>query len=137
MTETRWSRKGREVKVYGLANKVVIIAPPVSDLRSVLQKYAALFGIVVLATVGLAGLLQVLMPLSGEAAAPAAETGGGGILKAASFDAREAAAGVPAVHDLVMGFFFGACLVLLGLMLYELHYWWRSSPRVRSRDRRT
>ena len=26
--ETRWSEKGREVKVYGLANQVVIIASP-------------------------------------------------------------------------------------------------------------
>ena len=55
--ETRWSEKGREVKVYGLTNQVLIIAPPVSDLGSVLKKYATLFGIVVLASLGLWGLL--------------------------------------------------------------------------------
>lgn len=55
--ETRWSEKGREVKVYGLANQVFIIAPPVSDLRSVLKKYTTLFGVVVLASIGLWSIL--------------------------------------------------------------------------------
>jgi len=63
--ETRWSEKGREVKVYGLTNQVLIIAPPVSDLGSVLKKYAMLFGIVVLASLGLWGLLPALLPALG------------------------------------------------------------------------
>jgi hypothetical protein len=48
-------------------------------------------------------------------------------LQAPTFDA----AGVPPVHDLVMGFFFGACVVLLALLVYEVYYWWRTSPRCR------
>ena len=105
--QTRWSEKGREVKVYGLANQVLIIASP------------------------------VLPPSWGVPPAPRAviENGekfsGAGedvsTLQAPTFDA----AGVPPVHDLVMGFFFGACAVLLALLVYEVYYWWRTSPRCR------
>ncbi|MDK2990250.1 MAG: hypothetical protein PWR16_1779 [Methanoculleus sp.] len=136
--ETRWSEKGREVKVYGLANQVLIIASPASDLRSVLQKYATLFGVVVLASLGLWAILPAVLPLGGFSPAPRLVsengekyTGGTGedvsTLQSPAFDG----AGVPPVHDLVMGFFFGACAVLLALLVYEVYYWWRTSPRCR------
>ncbi len=135
--ETRWSEKGREVKVYGLANQVLIIAPPVSDLRSVLQKYAALFSVIIFASLSLATFLPLVLPLGGFSPAQrvATENGekfsgaGEGVstLRAPALDA----AGVPAVHDLVMGFFFGACAVLLALLVYEVYYWRRTSMRYR------
>jgi len=28
-----------------------------------------------------------------------------------------------------MGFFLGACVVLLALLIYEVYFWWRTSPR--------
>jgi DNA-binding transcriptional ArsR family regulator len=129
--DTRWSEKGREVKVYGLTNQVLIIASPVSDLRSVLQKYATLFGIVVLASLGLWAFLPVVLPPSWGVAPAQKAAGGNGeefsVLRTPVSDA----AGAPPVHDLVMGFFFGACAVLLALLVYEVYYWWRTSPGYR------
>jgi DNA-binding transcriptional ArsR family regulator len=134
--ETRWSRKGREVKVYGLTNQILIIAPPVSDLRSVLQKYATLFGIVLLASIGLLGILPVLLPVVDSDLALKAPSGYAGEerLSVLGLPEADAAGFVSPVHDLVMGFFFGACMVLLALLLYEVHYWWRTSPRDRPRN---
>ncbi|MDD3933983.1 MAG: helix-turn-helix domain-containing protein, partial [Methanoculleus sp.] len=127
--ETRWSEKGREVKVYGLTNQVLIIAPPISDLRSVLQKYATLFGIVVLSSLGLWAILPAVLPAL-EGMPPEPRLAGGGGEEITAFRAPLAdAAGAPPVHDLVMGFFFGACAVLLVLLVYEVYYWWRTSPR--------
>ncbi|WP_292392641.1 ArsR/SmtB family transcription factor [Methanoculleus sp. UBA303] len=127
--ETRWSEKGREVKVYGLANQVLIIAPPVSDLRSVLKKYATLFGVVVLASLGLWAILPAVLPAL-EGMPPEPRLAGGGGEEITAFRAPLAdASGAPPVHDLVMGFFFGACAVLLALLVYEVYYWWRTSPR--------
>jgi len=126
--ETRWSEKGREVKVYGLANQVVIIAPPESDLRSVLKKYATLFGIVVLASVGLWGILPAVLPAPQDGMMP--KVAGGGEDITAFRAPLENAAGAPPVHDLVMAFFFGACAVLFALLAYEVYYWWRTMPRV-------
>jgi len=128
--ETRWSEKGREVKVYGLTNQVLIIAPPVSDLGSVLKKYATLFGIVVLASVGLWGILPALLP--GYGGMPPEPRLAGGEEISALRAPLEGAAGAPPVHDLVMSFFFGACAVLLALLAYEVYYWWRTSPGYRA-----
>ncbi len=134
VTETRWSEKGREVKVYALANQVLIIAPPVSDLRSVLQKYATLFGILIFASLALLTFLPLVLPQgmpegSWDPSAGPKMAGGNGeefsTLRTPAFDT----AGVPPVHDLVMGFFFGACAVLLALLVYEVYYWWRTAPR--------
>ena len=127
--ETRWSEKGREVKVYGLANQVFIIAPPVSDLRSVLQKYATLFAVAIFASLSLATFLPVVMPgIQAMPPGPMASGGNGEEVVTLRTPAFDAAGGLP-VHDLVMGFFFGACAVLLALLVYEVYYWWRTSPR--------
>lgn len=57
VTGTRWSRKGREQKVYRLADRVVIVTPGREDLQSLLRKYAALALALGGATLA-AGLLQ-------------------------------------------------------------------------------
>lgn len=143
--ETRWSEKGREVKVYGLANQVLIIASPASDLRSVLQKYATLFGIVALASVGLWSILPAVLPPGGPAPISRVMTGNGDSSAGGTGEelstlqspvpALDGAGALP-VHDIVMGFFFGACVVLLGLFAYEVYYWWRTSPRNRAQNGR-
>jgi len=130
--ETRWSEKGREVKVYGLANQVLIIASPASDLRSVLQKYAMLFGVVILASLGLWAILPTVMPPSGGVKPTSRSVGEDNEFSTlqSPVPALDGAGALP-VHDLVMGFFFGACAVLLALLVYEVYYWWRTAPRHR------
>jgi DNA-binding transcriptional ArsR family regulator len=49
--QTKYSIKGREVKIYTLTNQLLVVAPRQSNVRSLLLKYASLFGIVALATV--------------------------------------------------------------------------------------
>ncbi|MCK9298295.1 MAG: helix-turn-helix domain-containing protein [Methanoculleus sp.] len=130
--ETRWSEKGREVKVYGLANQVLIIASPASDLRSVLQKYAMLFGVVILASLGLWAILPTVLPPSWGVKPTSRSVGEDNEFSTlqSPVPALDGAGALP-VHDLVMGFFFGACAVLLALLVYEVYYWWRTAPRHR------
>jgi DNA-binding transcriptional ArsR family regulator len=59
--QTRYSIKGREVKIYMLTNQLLVVAPRQSNVRSLLLKYASLFGIVALCSV----LISVLSPLFG------------------------------------------------------------------------
>lgn len=49
--QTKYSIKGREVKIYTLTNQLLVVAPRQVNARSLLLKYASLFGIVLLATV--------------------------------------------------------------------------------------
>ena len=60
VTGTRWSRKGREQKIYRLVDRVVIVSPAREDLRSLLKKYAAL-GLALGGAALIAGVLQAAM----------------------------------------------------------------------------
>jgi len=61
VSETRYSIKGREVKIYTLTNRLLVVAPRQSNVRSLLLKYASLFGIVALGSV----LISVISALFG------------------------------------------------------------------------
>lgn len=74
VADTKYSIKGREVKIYSLTDQLVIVAPRQSNVRSFLLKYASLFAIVLFATFGFAHLA----PLFGGPA------GFGGLQEAAS-----------------------------------------------------
>jgi DNA-binding transcriptional ArsR family regulator len=62
ITETKYSVKGREVKVYSLTNQLLIVAPRQSTMRSLILKYASLFGVVVFGTLTIAGLSRLFGP---------------------------------------------------------------------------
>lgn len=64
--ETRYSVKGREIKVYGVRDQLLIVAPKMTNIRSILLKYGSLFAVVILASL----VMFALVPLF--QAAPAA-----------------------------------------------------------------
>jgi DNA-binding CsgD family transcriptional regulator len=57
---TKYSVKGREVKVYTLTNQLLIVAPKQSNIRSLLLKYASLFGIVAFGSLVIAALSPII-----------------------------------------------------------------------------
>jgi len=63
---TKYSVKGREVKVYSLTNELLIVAPRQVNVRTLLMKYASLFGIVILGSAVVALLTPVLRMEWGE-----------------------------------------------------------------------
>jgi DNA-binding transcriptional ArsR family regulator len=63
VAETKYSVKGREVKLYSLTNQLLIVAPRHANVRSLLLKYASLFGIVAFGSV----VIAILSPLLGSA----------------------------------------------------------------------
>lgn len=114
VTGTRWSRKGREQKVYRLVDRVVIVSPAREDLRSLLRKYAAL-GLALGGTTLLAGMLQAWT-------APQAFTvkseGGNGVAGAPSpvpMDSAVAAAPESVARYILLG----GLVVLAALVLYD------------------
>jgi DNA-binding transcriptional ArsR family regulator len=60
--QTKYSIKGREVKIYTLTNQLLVVAPRQSNVRSLLLKYASLFGIVAVGSV----LISAISPLFGS-----------------------------------------------------------------------
>ncbi|KQC03272.1 MAG: hypothetical protein APR53_05870 [Methanoculleus sp. SDB] len=131
IVKTRWSRKGREVKIYGLRDQLVIVSPRTSDVRAILLKYAGLFSIFVFATL----MIAIMAPLF--SAVPAMEDGAlytqSAPEPAVAMDkeaVRSAGSGVvPDGHDYVFAFFTGGCAILVLLIIYELILWYRDTRR--------
>lgn len=49
----RYSEKGREVKVYGVNERLVIVAPSGGDIKDTLLKYASVFALLLIATLAM------------------------------------------------------------------------------------
>ena len=138
VAETKYSVKGREVKMYSLTNQLLIVAPKQSPVRSLILKYASLFGIVVLATLGVAISAPLLTGLTlgggmvggAENFAPAAAPVPAGAERTADQVMMTKAAygtgmetGVPATPDVALAFFLGGILVIFVLLCYEAWLW--------------
>jgi len=125
ISETRYSIKGREVKMYALTDRLLIVAPKRTNVRDLLLKYSSLFAIVV------AGSLSVfaLAPLFGPQAVPeaasfamnsaGAEGGRVYVAKAVSDNALVPSASL----DPALAFFCGGVLVIIVLLCYEAYLW--------------
>jgi len=133
VVETKYSVKGREIKVYALRDQLLIVAPKMQNVRSLLLKYASLFAIVAVAS--LAGFFY--LPLL-EPAIPGTSGGGvndGSLMQGeksvgimsgpapASEIVPQAFAPAAPVFDPVLAFFLGGCLVILLLAIYEVYLW--------------
>lgn len=64
VASTKYSVKGREVKVYTLTSQLLIVAPKQANVRSLLLKYASLFGIVTFGSLIVAILSPLFRPFS-------------------------------------------------------------------------
>jgi DNA-binding transcriptional ArsR family regulator len=68
VAETKYSVKGREIKIYAITNQLLIVAPRQSNVRSLLLKYASLFGIVLFGSL----VIAMLSPILGQGTMTAA-----------------------------------------------------------------
>jgi DNA-binding transcriptional ArsR family regulator len=129
IAETRYSIKGREVKVYRLKDQLVIVAPKVTNIRAILLKYASLFVIVILASLVMLALLPLLQapgipePAVGFISRDGAGSGGAEMLTKET--AAPQAGPAADIHSAapVLAFFMGGCMVILILVLYEAYKW--------------
>ena len=115
VTGTRWSRKGREQKIYRLVDRVVIVTPGREDLQSLLRKYATL-GLALGGAAIAAGLLQAwtaspdIFKTGGESANRIGEPAPASV----PMDAAGAAPGCVALYILL-----GGLVVLAALVVYD------------------
>jgi DNA-binding transcriptional ArsR family regulator len=145
VVERRWSVKGREVKVYGLRDQLLIVVPKRGDLKGLLLKYASLFTIVMFAGIVAAMLVPMLGIGAVPGISPEAVTGAQELFVRVTSD--KLSEGVPAATPTMVpqatapaggppvaapGFnwipllvFFGGVVVLLVLMGNEIVRWHR------------
>jgi DNA-binding transcriptional ArsR family regulator len=124
VSETRYSIKGREVRMYALTDQILIVAPKQTDIRTLLLKYSSLFGIVIAGTLAIVALAPLLFSQTATEAAPmmaTRETSGAGLY------AAKAMADTGIVQeispDLALAFFCGGAFVIGVLLCYEAYLW--------------
>ena len=133
ITETKYSVKGREVKIYSLSDQLYIVAPRQANVRSILLKYASLFGIVALGTFVLALVLSALSgnsvgtgafpTVAGPISAPT-EHREAGVMATKMMNDAWGASAAPS-PDPVLTFFIGGVFVIIVLLIYEAYLWKR------------
>lgn len=124
ISETRYSIKGREVKMYSLTDQLLIVAPKQTNVRSLLLKYTSLFGIVIAGTVGIFALAPLLSSQTVTDAAPMManrEWSGSGVYAAKAVADADMVQEVP--PDLALAFFCGGVFVIFVLLCYEAYLW--------------
>ncbi len=127
VTETRYSVKGREIKVYGVRDQLLIVAPKMTNIRSILLKYTSLFALVILASLVMLAILPLFQAPPDMAGAPVFSQDGGGGGGGSGIVAERAPSAEPVQEagavTTVLAFFVGGSMVLLLLFLYEAYKW--------------
>lgn len=133
IAETKYSSKGREVVIYSLSDQLFVVAPPRSDVRSFILKYASLLGIVAVGTF----VLSLILPMMAGAPLSTGRNNFLTSIPAAAPDAPHEAnlmatqmaykgfGGALSTTDPVITCFIGGVFVILILLLYEISLWKR------------
>lgn len=100
IVRTRYSEKGRVVKVYGVRQQVVIMSPGKANLRDLLLKYTSLFALIICATLVLLALAPTFtfLPDNGQLSGAGTASDDARAL-VMTFSAEEAEAGADAQKD--------------------------------------
>ena len=123
ISNTRYSVKGKKMKVYRLKNQVFIVAPGMSsgsDLRAALLKYATLCGIFVVSFAVI--LLQPFVTVVAEPAGPL------------SGSLHQGAAGLPAAYlspSPEAALVIAAIITILAFAGFELLEYWKGRHLIR------
>lgn len=117
VVNTKYSVKGREVKVYGLKNQILIVAPRRMDIKSVLMQYAPALSIIGAISVVLA-ILQPILTIPGAepkllgAPAPSVPMDTGVVPEMAPMLSMYPL-------EAVIAFFLGGCLIVALIMAFD------------------
>ena len=116
VVDTRWSEKGREMKIYGVKDQVVVLAPRKRpSVQQVVERYGVIAGAVAIGcgvVLAIPNMLSRFLPQQNPGIAVARTTE---LSAVSTFDW----AGF--VQNAVLIFFVGAILVLAGMMIYEIY----------------
>jgi DNA-binding transcriptional ArsR family regulator len=123
---TKFSVKGREVKVYMLTNQLLIVAPRQTNIRSLLLKYTSLFAIVafgsLVITILQSGIATTGRFSEGLNAAPGAPSQEVGVAYAKGASDMIAATR-PLALDTTVAFFLGGAVIIVIHLCYEVYIW--------------
>lgn len=119
ISNTRWSEKGREMKIYAVKDQVVVFAPrKTADVKGIVERYGTIAGVI---AIGSSLILTIPQTLSQVAQHTE-------MMKTSMFTVNDATNAVteigsylPIIHNVVQGFLVVALALLALMMAYELY----------------
>lgn len=116
ISNTRYSVKGRKVKIYQMKNQIFIVAPSITEKKQIISavlKYGGVLGVYLVIAV----MLIVLIPYTGTGiGVPLAGSLGGPAATSVLLDA-----------GVIAALIIAAAVTILLLILYEAQAFWRGS----------
>ncbi len=124
ISNTRWSEKGREMKIYAVKDQVVVFAPRKTvDLKGIAERYGTVGGVIAIGCSLVIAIPQMLNRLAAGAVYPirTEDTAELFAIKTAAGPAVETVSWMPLVHNVVQGFLVISLAVLALMMAYEIY----------------
>jgi DNA-binding transcriptional ArsR family regulator len=116
VAEERYSVKGRPVKFYALKKQILVVAPKQVDLKTMLLRYASVFGIFILGTFVVAVLAGIFLPPP----APEPLLGGGRLVPVPAPQPPSLMDILASESTLILVFLAGGCLAIGAAMAGEV-----------------
>ena len=123
ISNTRWSQKGREMKIYAVKDQVVVFAPRKTvDVKGIVERYGTMAGVIAIGCSLVIAIPQTmnqvigtryLMKTSDMAELLAVQASGSSLAEGVSF--------MPLIHNFVQGFLVISLAVLALMMAYEMY----------------
>jgi DNA-binding transcriptional ArsR family regulator len=123
ISNTRWSEKGREMKIYSVKDQVVVFAPRKTvDLKGIVERYGTMAGAIAIGCSLVIAIPQTLNQLIGTRyMVKSVDTAELFAVQATGNSAIESVSWMPMIHNVVQGFLVISLAVLALMMVYELY----------------
>jgi len=123
ISNTRWSEKGREMKIYSVKDQVVVFAPRKTvDLKGIVERYGTMAGAIAIGCSLVIAIPQTLNQLIGTRyMVKSSDTAELFAIQATGNSAIESVSWMPMIHNVVQGFLVISLAVLALMMVYELY----------------
>jgi DNA-binding transcriptional ArsR family regulator len=123
ISNTRWSEKGREMKIYAVKDQVVVFTPRKTvDVKGIVERYGTMAGVIAIGCSLVIAIPQTmnqiigtryLMKTSDTAVIYTAQVSGSPLAEGVSF--------MPLIHNVAQGFLVISLAVLALMMAYEMY----------------
>ncbi len=123
ISNTRWSERGREMKIYSVKDQVVVFAPRKTvDLKGIVERYGTMAGAIAIGCSLVIAIPQTLNQLIGTRyLVKSSDTAELFAVQATGESAVESMTWMPLIHNVVQGFLVISLAVLALMMVYELY----------------
>ncbi len=124
ISNTRWSEKGREMKIYSVKDQVVVFAPrKTTDLKGIVERYGTMAGVIAIGCSLVIAIPQTLDRVIGPGyLTKSGDTAEIFAVRATVGSAVENVSFMPLVHNVVQGFLVISLAILALMKVYEIYH---------------